>query len=105
MSAAANFGGFDTLLGGYQDYLALYAQARGLFIRDRLSYKPVLGVPPFAQGPGDIAVFSAIYEIIRKLNHMLLVGRIPHPGEVRYILHSQRFHGGRSWNRTHYDRG
>jgi hypothetical protein len=36
---------------------------------------------------------------------MLLVGRIPHPGEVRYILHSQRFHGGRSWNRTHYDRG
>ena len=75
MSAAVNFGGFDTLLGGYQDYLALYAQARGLFIRDRLSYKPVLGVPPFAQGPGDIAVFSAIYEIIRKLNHMLLVGR------------------------------
>jgi hypothetical protein len=28
---------------------------------------------PFGQGPGNIAVFAAIYEIIRKLNHMLLV--------------------------------
>ena len=93
---------------GYQDYLAMAdAQARTAFTRERLSYRTVLGVPPFVtvQGPVDIAVFAAIYEIIRKLNHMLLVGRIPHPGEVRYILHSQRFHGGRSWNRTHYDRG
>jgi hypothetical protein len=39
-----------------------------------VTYKPVLGVPPFAQGPGDIVVFAAIYENIRKLNHMLLVG-------------------------------
>ena len=63
---------------GYQDYLAMAdAQARTAFTRQRLSYRTVLGVPPFVtvQGPVDIAVFAAIYEIIRKLNHMLLVGR------------------------------
>ena len=43
------------------------------FIGDRKTYWPVLGVPPFDQGPGDIAMFAAIYEIIHKLNHMLLV--------------------------------
>ena len=76
MAAAANFGGFNTLMRGYQDYLAMAdAQTRTTFTRDCLTYKPVLGVPPFAQGPGYIAVFAAIYEILRKLNHMHLVGR------------------------------
>jgi hypothetical protein len=32
-----------------------------------------MGVQPFAQGQGDIAVFASIYEIILKFNHMLLV--------------------------------
>ena len=35
----------------------------------------MLGAQPFAQGPGDIAVFAVIYEVIQKLHHMLLVGR------------------------------
>jgi hypothetical protein len=34
----------------------------------------VLGVSPFGQGPDDIAAFDTIYEIIGKINHMLLVG-------------------------------
>jgi hypothetical protein len=49
--------------------------ARRAFLDERKSYRPVLGVPPFGQGPGDITVFAAICEMIRKLNHMLLVGR------------------------------
>ena len=48
--------------------------ARLTFLKERVSYRPVLGVPPFGQGPGDIAVLADIYEIIHKLNHMLLVG-------------------------------
>jgi len=60
---------------GYQDYRALLDDnARLTFLKERVSYRPVLGVPPFGQGPGDIAVFAYIYEIIHKLNHMLLVG-------------------------------
>jgi hypothetical protein len=42
--------------------------------RERLLGTPVLDVPPFAQGPDNIAVFATIYEIICKLTHMLLVG-------------------------------
>ena len=42
---------------------------------ERKSYKPVLGVSPFSQGPGDIATFAAIYEVVRKLAYILLVGR------------------------------
>jgi hypothetical protein len=75
MTATANFVGFNTLIRAYQDYLAMDAQARVTSIRDSLSYKPVLGARPFAQGPGDIAVFYTIYEIIHKLNHKLLIGR------------------------------
>jgi hypothetical protein len=78
-SAAGNMaglpGGFEQLMIAYHDYIALDAALRGPFCRERAAFKPVLGVPPFAQGPGDFAVFNDIYEVIRKLNHMLLVGR------------------------------
>jgi hypothetical protein len=43
------------------------------FIGDSRTYLPVLGVSQFGQGPVDMAVFVAIYEIICKINHMLLV--------------------------------
>jgi hypothetical protein len=51
MTVAANFAGFDTLMRGYQDYLDL--EDPQPFLRDHTSYKPVLVVPAFAQGPGD----------------------------------------------------
>jgi hypothetical protein len=70
---SANFVGFNTLLCGYQEYIALADLQQ--FLRDHASYKPVLGVTVFDQGPGDIAVFAALYEIICKLNYVLLVGR------------------------------
>ncbi len=74
MSLAANFADFNKLMQGFQDYLALTDdQAHLTFIKECVSYRPVLGVQPFAQGQGDIALFPAIYEIIHKLNHMLLV--------------------------------
>ena len=76
MPAPPNIAGFDQLTNGYQDYQALVDNAaRRAFLDERKSYRPVLGVPPFGQGPGDITVFAAICEMIRKLNHMLLVGR------------------------------
>ena len=43
------------------------------FIGDSRTYLPVLGVSQFGQGPGDMTVFVAFYEIILKINHMLLV--------------------------------
>jgi hypothetical protein len=75
MAPPSPFAGFDTIQDAYLEYLALAdAPARLAFTREHANYKTVLGVPPFDQGPGDIAVFTVIYEIIRKLNHMLLVG-------------------------------
>jgi hypothetical protein len=74
MAEPSPFAGFDTIQDAYLEYLALSdAPARLAFTRERANYKPVLGVLPFDQGPGDITVFTAIYEIIRKLNHMFLV--------------------------------
>ena len=70
------------LMRGYQDCRDLEDEATSVaFIGDRKTYLPVLGVPPFDQGPGDIAMFAAIYEIIHKLNHMLLVGSYHCPQE------------------------
>ena len=75
VASPTNFAGFDMLGQGYQDYLALPdASARRAFLVDRKSYRPVVGVPPLGQGPGDIAVFAAMHEMTCKLNHMLFVG-------------------------------
>ena len=75
MAAQSPFAGFDTIQDTYLEYMALLdAPARLEFTRERANYKPGLGVPSFDQGPGDIAVLTSIYEIIHKLNHMLLVG-------------------------------
>ena len=34
----------------------------------------MLGIPPLAQGPGNIETFATVYEVIRKLAHILSVG-------------------------------
>jgi hypothetical protein len=81
MAAAANFAGFDMLLITYQEYYTLEEESLLEFLGQRRTYLPVLGVPPVGQGPGDMAAFAAIYEIICKLNHMLLVGRYFGPQE------------------------
>jgi hypothetical protein len=58
MAVETTFAGFDTLMRRYQDYRVLMdAQP---FLRELASYKPVLDVQAFAQGPGDIAVFATI---------------------------------------------
>jgi hypothetical protein len=50
--------GLAQLMRRYQDYRVLMdAQP---FLRELASYKPVLDVQAFAQGPGDIAVFATI---------------------------------------------
>ena len=59
------------------------------FLGERRTYRPVLGVPPFGQGPGDVAAFATIYEIIRKHNHMLLVSHYFGPQEDLGTVHSQ----------------
>jgi hypothetical protein len=51
------------------------------FLGKQRTYRPVLRVPPFGQGPGDMAAFAAIYEIICNLNHMLMVGSYFGPQE------------------------
>ena len=67
--------GFDQLMLAYLEYIALSdAQTRVAFCNEHAAFKPVLGFPPFAQGPGNMAVCTVIYEVIRKLNHILLVG-------------------------------
>jgi hypothetical protein len=62
MAVAVPFAGFDTLMRRYQEYRAL--EDPQPFLRDRASYKPVLGIQAFTQGQGDIAVFATIYEIM-----------------------------------------
>jgi hypothetical protein len=81
MVAEANFAGFDMLLRTYLDYHDLEEQASLAFLGERRTCRPVLGILPFCQGPDDMAAFPAIYEIIRKINHMLLVGRYFGPQE------------------------
>jgi hypothetical protein len=81
MTSEANCAGIDALLHPHLTHHTMPA-AEGLeFIRDRRTYQPVLDVSPFGQGPGDIAVFAVIYEIICKITHMLLVGSYFGPQE------------------------
>jgi hypothetical protein len=75
MSAVANLAGFAMLLDAYLGYYSLDESSRVEFLGEHRTYMPVLGVPPLGQGPGDMAAFATIYEIIRKFNHMILVCR------------------------------
>jgi hypothetical protein len=70
-----------TLAGGDVTYRAMTLGAGAAFTKDRTTYRPLLGVSPFGQGPSDMAAFAAIYEIFRNLTHMLLVGRYFGPQE------------------------
>ena len=67
--------GFAQLNEAYFYFIGLGEDAQRVHLQDRKSYKPVLGVAPFSAGPGDIAIFAAIYEVVRKLAYILLVGR------------------------------
>jgi hypothetical protein len=58
----------------YHKYIALDVVLQVMFCKECAVFKPVLGVLPFDQGPGNIAVFTDIYEVIHKSNHILLVG-------------------------------
>ncbi len=72
-------GGFAELMLAYHGYMDLDAALRGPFCKERATFKTPTGVPPFALGPGDLTVFNVMYEVIRKLNHILLVGRFSAP--------------------------
>ena len=92
MTAMANFAGscqFDTLLDTYLEYCALEESERVEFLGEHRTYRPLLGVPPFGQGQVDMAAFATIYEIIHKLNHMLLVSHYFGPQEDLGSVYSQ----------------
>ena len=72
---AAILPGFAQLNEAYTQFIGLGADQQRAHLHERKSYKPVLGVASFSLGPGDIATFAAIYEIVRKIAYILLVGR------------------------------
>ena len=72
---AAILPGLAQLHEAYTHFIGLGEAEQRTYLQERKSYKPVLGVAPFSQGPGDIATFAAIYEVVRKLAYILLVGR------------------------------
>jgi hypothetical protein len=51
------------------------ADAQAQYLGERRSWKPQPSSPPFSLAPGDLAVFAQVYEIIRKLNSTLIIGR------------------------------
>ena len=58
--------GLAQLTEAYTQFIGLEAAEQRAYLLERQSYKPVLGVAPFSQGPGDISTFAAIYEVVRK---------------------------------------
>ena len=72
---AALLPGFTQLNEAYVHFIGLGEDERRAHLQERKSYKPVLDVAPFSTVPGDIATFSSIYEVVRKLAYILLVGR------------------------------
>ena len=72
---AALLPGFAQLNEGYTQFIGLGEAEQRAHLQERKSYKPVLGVASFSLGPGDITTFAAIYEIVRKIAYILLVGR------------------------------
>ena len=90
MSSPVALAGFERLTQEYQECLALAdVEDQLVFLDTRKSYRPVLGVSPFGQGLGDMAVFATMHEMTRKLAHMLLVGHYYGPEEdlgISFIL-------------------
>jgi hypothetical protein len=105
MSAAANFAGFAELLHAHLNHHAMPADEGTAFIVDSRTYLPVLGVSPFGQGPGDMAAFIAIYEIIRKINRILLVGCYCGPQEDLGTMNSQCVYRGHRQDCAYGSRG
>jgi hypothetical protein len=81
MATAANVAGLELLIRAHVTYRAMTLEEGVVFTKDLTTYLPVLDVSPFGQGPDDMASFASIYEIIRKLTHMLLVGGYFSPQE------------------------
>jgi hypothetical protein len=73
MAAAVNIAGFEKLLRAHGTYHAMTLEESTKFTRDRTTYRPVLGVSPFGQGPGDMAAFDAIEHYDRCLLTLVLV--------------------------------
>ena len=63
------------LIEAYTQFTGLEAAEQRSHLQERKSYKPVMGVVPFSQGPGDITTFATMYEVVRKLAYILVVGR------------------------------
>ena len=72
---APQHGGFPQLEAAYLAFVALDADARAQYTRDRASWKPPPPSVVCSLAPGDLAVFAQAYEIIRKLTSTLLIGR------------------------------
>jgi hypothetical protein len=73
--AGPQHGGFSQLQEGFLAFVALDAEARAQYLAERRSWKPQSSPLPFSLAPSNITVFAQVYEIIRKLNATLLIGR------------------------------
>ena len=67
--------GLTQLLQTYLQFVALVEATKRSYLLDRKSWKPTMGTPPFAHGPGDISTFASMYDVVRKLALTLVVGR------------------------------
>ena len=87
--AMATMQGLDQLVITHTQFRTLEANAQAEWMRERRSYKPVVG-PSFSQAPGIIDIFAIVYEIVRKLTDLLSSGRFFwSAGGPRCVLHSQ----------------
>jgi hypothetical protein len=67
--------GLDPLAADYTQCTALGENEKKEFLKERRNFKPMLGIPPLAQDTRNIETFVIVYEVVRKLTHILLVGR------------------------------
>ena len=74
-STMARMPGLDQLALTHTQFEALEANAKAEFLKDRRSFNPMTGIPPFMQEPGTIDSFAAVYEVVLKLADLLSAGR------------------------------
>jgi hypothetical protein len=72
MPAITNLGDLHL---AYLEFKRFEAGTQALFLRERAHIKVGLGGLPFDRGPRDIATFSELHELVRKIVHTLMVGR------------------------------
>ena len=71
----ARIAGLDQLLQAYMLFEGMDAAARVEWVAARKSFKPNIGVPPFALGQSTITTFAAVYEVVLKIAELLAAGR------------------------------